>query len=172
MSPDTVADEGQEEDDQLEDRSWMVWIWVGASILGILLLLLAPFLVVGALKAARRRRRFRAERESDRLAGGWHEVVDEAVDLGLPVPAGVTRREVARLVEDRYPRSRATEIGEFVDEEVFGPGEPARDDVEAFWADVERSVTGMRSEATLRRRLLGRLSLRSFMRRRQERRRS
>ncbi|MEV7528025.1 transglutaminaseTgpA domain-containing protein [Agrococcus sediminis] len=171
LSPDTVADEGQEDDEEVEDASWGIWLWIAGGVLLLLLLLLLPFLVVGALKAARRKRRFRAERESDRLSGGWHEVVDHAVDLGLPIPAGVTRREVAGVVEDRYPRSRATAIGEFVDEGVFGPGEPARDDVDAFWADVERSVKGMRSEATPRRRLLSTLSLRSFARRRQERRR-
>ncbi|WP_347754556.1 transglutaminase-like domain-containing protein [Agrococcus sp. ProA11] len=171
MSPDTVADEGQQDDEELEDTSWVVWLWLGGSVLLLLLLLASPFLVVGALKAARWRRRARAERESDRLAGGWHEVVDHAVDLGLPVPAGVTRREVAGLVEDRYPRSRATEIGEFVDEGVFGPGEPARDEVDAFWLDVERSVQGMRAEAKLSTRLRSRLSLRSFSRRRKERRR-
>lgn len=171
MAPDTVADEGDQEDEEIEDRSWVVWLWVVGSILLLVLLLLAPFLIVGAFKAARRKRRFRAERESDRLSGGWHEIVDEAVDLGLPVPAGVTRREVARAVEERYPRSRASEIGEFVDAGVFGPGEPDRDDVDAFWSDVERSIGGMRSEASRRRRLLGRLSLRSFLRRRQERRR-
>lgn len=171
MSPDTVADEGQEDDEELEDASWTVWLWVGGSVLLLVLLLASPFLLVGAIKAARWRRRVRAERESDRLAGGWHEVVDHAVDLGLPVPAGVTRREVAGLVQDRYPRSRATEIGEFVDAGVFGPGEPAKDEVDAFWLDVERSVQGMRAEATLGTRLRGRLSLRSFARRRKERRR-
>ncbi|MCH1884127.1 transglutaminase domain-containing protein [Agrococcus sp. ARC_14] len=171
MSPDTVADEGQEDDEEIEDTSWVVWLWVGGSVLLLLLLLAAPFIVVGAIKAARWRRRYRSERESDRLSGGWHEVVDHAVDLGLPVPAGVTRREVAGVVEDRYPRSRATEIGEFVDEGVFGPGEPAREDVDAFWLDVERSVQGMRAEAKPTKRLLGRLSLRSFARRRKERRR-
>lgn len=171
LSPDTVADEGQEDDEEIEDSAWIVWLWVAGSILLLVLLMLAPFLVVGAVKAARRKRRFGAERESDRLSGGWHEVVDEAVDLGLPIPAGVTRREVAGAVEDRYPRSRATEIGEFVDAGVFGPGEPERADVDAFWRDVERSVSGMRSEASRRRRLLARLSLRSFLRRRHERRR-
>ena len=172
MSPDTVADEGQEEDDEEpQDDSWTVWLWVGGGVLLLLLLLLLPFIVVGALKAARRKRRRRAARESDRLSGGWHEVVDEAVDLGLPVPAGVTRREVARAVEDRYPRSRATEIGEFVDEGVFGPGEPDPAEVDAFWLDVERSVRGMRAEAPRGERLLSRLSMRSFARRRQERRR-
>ncbi len=171
MSPDTVADEGQEEDEEVEDRSWTLWLWIGGSALLLLLLLASPFIVVGAIKAARWRKRYRAERESDRLSGGWHEVIDHAVDLGLPVPAGVTRREVAGVVEDRYPRSRATEIGEFVDEGVFGPGDPAPEDVDAFWLDVERSVRGMRSEAKPMQRLLGRLSLRSFARRRRERRR-
>ncbi|SDS23411.1 transglutaminase family protein [Agrococcus carbonis] len=171
MSPDTVADEGQEEDDEVEDTSWMLWLWIGGGSLLLVLLLASPFLVVGAIKAARWRRRYRAARESDRLSGGWHEVVDHAVDLGLPVPAGVTRREVAGAVEARYPRSRATEIGEFVDEGVFGPGEPVKEDVDAFWRDVDRSVKGMRAEATPMQRLLGRLSLRSFARRRRERRR-
>ena len=171
MSPDTVADEGQEDDEEIEDTSWVMWLWIGGGSLLLLLLLASPFIVVGAIKAARWRKRYRAARESDRLSGGWHEVVDHAVDLGLPVPAGITRREVAGLVEDRYPRSRATGIGEFVDEGVFGPGEPAKEDVDAFWLDVERSVQGMRAEAKPSKRLLGRLSLRSFARRRKERRR-
>ncbi|WP_146793513.1 transglutaminase family protein [Agrococcus baldri] len=171
MSPDTVADEGQEEDEEIEDRSWVIWLWIGGGSLLLILLLASPFIVVGAIKAARWRRRYRAQRESDRLSGGWHEVVDHAVDLGLAVPAGVTRREVASTVEDRYPRSRATEIGEFVDEGVFGPGEPAKEDVDAFWLNVEQSVKGMRTEARPMRRLLGVLSLRSFRRRRRERRR-
>ncbi|WP_413316919.1 transglutaminase domain-containing protein [Agrococcus sp. 1P02AA] len=171
MSPDTVADEGEEEEEEIQDASWVMWLWVAGGVLLLLLLLASPFIVVGAIKAARWRKRYRAARESDRLSGGWHEVVDHAVDLGLPVPAGVTRREVAGVVEDRYPRSRATEIGAFVDEGVFGPGEPAKEDVDAFWLDVERSVQGMRAEAKPSRRVLGRLSLRSFARRRKERRR-
>ncbi len=172
MAPDTVADEGQEdEDEEPEDQAWMLWAWIAGSVLLLLLLLALPFIVVGALKLARRKRRYRAERESDRLSGGWHEVVDHAVDLGLPVPAGVTRREVAGIVEDRYPRSRATEIGAFVDAGVFGPGEPAKEDVDAFWLDVERSVRGMRAEAKPMQRLKERLSLKSFARRRKERRR-
>ena len=148
LLPNTQPDQAQDDEDERESSVWLVVLAVAGIVVGSILLLLLPFLVIGLLKARRRRRRFEAASESERLAGGWHEVVDEAVDLGLPVPAGVTRREVASTVEDRYPQSRATAIGEYVDAGVFGPGEPHRGEIDAFWKDVDRSVKAMRQEAS------------------------
>lgn len=170
LLPNTQPDDAQDDEEEQSSSVWLVVLAVAGSILLALLLLASPFLVIGLLKVRRRRKRFEAATESERLAGGWHQVVDEAVDLGLPVPAGVTRREVAADVEERYPRSRATAIGEYVDAGVFGPGEPHRGEIDAFWKDVDRSVAAMRQEASRRTRILGMLSLRSFLRRRSERR--
>lgn len=169
LLPNTQPDQAQDDEEEQGSTIWLIVLAVAGVILGLLLLLALPFLVVGALKARRRRKRFEAASESERLAGGWHQVVDEAVDLGLPVPAGITRRETASTVEDRYPGSRATAIGEYVDAGVFGPGEPHRGEIDAFWKDVDRSVAAMRQEASRRTRILGMLSLRSFLRRRLER---
>ncbi|QCR20108.1 transglutaminase-like domain-containing protein [Agrococcus sp. SGAir0287] len=170
LLPNTQPDQAQDDEEEQSASVWLVVLAVAGSILLALLVLASPFIVIGLLKARRRRRRFEAATESERLAGGWHQVVDEAVDLGLPVPAGVTRREVAADVEERYPRSRAVAIGEYVDAGVFGPGEPHRGEIDAFWKDVDRSVAAMRQEASRRQRILGMLSLRSFLRRRAERR--
>lgn len=172
LLPNTQPDQAQDDEEDQQSSVWLVVLAVAGSILLALLVLASPFLVIGLLKARRRRRRFEAATESERLAGGWHQVVDEAVDLGLPVPAGVTRREVAADVEERYPRSRATAIGEYVDAGVFGPGEPHRGEIDAFWKDVDRSVAAMRQEASRRTRILGMVSVRSFLRRRAERRRA
>ncbi|GAA2171270.1 transglutaminase-like domain-containing protein [Agrococcus versicolor] len=170
LLPNTQPDQADDDEEDQATTGWLIVLAVAGIILGVLLLLALPFLVIGLLKRRRRRKRFEAATESERLAGGWHQVVDEAVDLGLPVPAGVTRREVASSVEDRYPRSRATAIGEYVDAGVFGPGEPHKGEIDAFWKDVDRSVQAMRQEASRRSRILGMLSLRSFLRRRAERR--
>ena len=72
-----ALDEGQEDDEEVEDASWGIWLWIAGGVLLLLLLLLLPFLVVGALKAARRKRRFRAERESDRLKARLGEMLLE-----------------------------------------------------------------------------------------------
>lgn len=170
VQPNSQPEQGEHDEDEAQAGPWGVVLAVAGSILGVILLALLPFLIVWLFKRRRRKRRIGAETESARLAGGWHEVVDEAVDLGLPVPAGVTRREVAAAVAGRYPASRAAEIGEYVDEGVFGPGEPERSEIDAFWSDVDRSVRAMRHEATRRQRIRGALSIRSFLRRRQERR--
>lgn len=171
LTPDTQPDEGEQEDEEppAADWSWVLWFVVPPLV--VILLLSLPFLVIGLMKARRRKQRLAAEREADRLSGGWDEMVDAAVDLGLEVPKGVTRQEVAATVGDRYSASRAQAIGAFVDAGVFGPGDPERSDVDAFWDDVDAGVGAMRSTATRGERIRSRLSLRSFRRRRGERRR-
>lgn len=168
LTPGTQPEPGQDDDD--DDAANLWWILrIAGIVLGILAILALPFIVIGLLKSRRRRRRFERDDQAARLAGGWQEVVDHAVDLGLAVPVGVTRREVAGVVHERYPESRANPIGEYVDAGVFGPAPPPEDEVTAFWGDVDASVARMRKDATRRQRLVSRLSLRSFLRRRKGR---
>jgi hypothetical protein len=104
--------------------------------LALLLLLAAPG-VVPALKWWRRRRRRRAARVSERYAGGWQEVVDQARDLGRPVPAGLTRPAQARVLE------RGAALAAEADVKIFGPEEPEPSEAEAFWALVAGERAGL-----------------------------
>jgi hypothetical protein len=72
--------------------------------------------VVPALKWWRRRRRLSAERVSERYAGAWLELVDQARDLGRPVPVGLTRPAEARALE------RGATLAAEADVKIFGPG--------------------------------------------------
>src|SRR5690606_22493068 len=73
-----------EGEDQLEEKSgFPVEVLVAAGVsLGVVLLLLAPVVLIGGIKARRRRRRRAAEAPAARVAGGWSEVRDLALDLG------------------------------------------------------------------------------------------
>lgn len=93
-------------------------------------------LVCAALVLAKARRRDRRRSRgsaTSRLAGAWAELLDHTRDLGLrPVRDG-TRREQARSLE-------ALDVGRLAqsaDQGVFGPGEPADDQVRDYWDRVE-----------------------------------
>lgn len=169
LTPEVQPEEGSREDEIVE-FDWLPIIMAVAISLLALLLLLSPFLIIGLMKFRRRKRRRTAQATAARLSGGWHEVVDQAVDLGLDVPAGVTRTAVATTVAQRYPKSHAVDIGWYVDQGVFGPDDPPAEEVDAFWSDVEQSVKAMRGEASRWERFTSRLSVRSFMRQSRSRR--
>ncbi|MGO3134581.1 MAG: transglutaminase-like domain-containing protein [Agrococcus casei] len=170
-APDAAFDDGDAvEDDAEELTGWMLWLSIGALALGVLLLLASPFIVIALLKRRRRKRRMRAPDMRDRLSGGWHELVDTAVDFGAVVPAGATRREVASELHERYPQSDVLQMGDIVDRGVFDADEPDQADVRAFWEDVAKTAGGMHASSSRRERLRAALSLQSFRLRARERR--
>ena len=130
-----------------------LWRW----LLAVLVLGL-PGLVPGA-KWWRRRRRLSAERVSRRYAGAWAELVDQARDLGRPVPPGLTRPAQARAL-DRGPAvgGLATEA----DVRIFGADEPTEAEADAFWALVRDERTGLTTAYPPVRRLRALFSLASF----------
>ncbi|WP_293698208.1 transglutaminase domain-containing protein [uncultured Agrococcus sp.] len=170
LTPEVQPDPGEDTEDD-DPFDWVPIVMTVLISLLAILLLLSPFIIVGAMKLVRRKRRRQASDPSSRLSGGWHEVVDQAVDLGLDVPSGVTRTTVAASVGDRYPESRAVSIGAYVDERVFGPERPGDEEVEAFWSDVDQSLAAMQGEASRWERLKSKLSIRSFLRQARSRRR-
>ncbi|HEY0218118.1 MAG TPA: transglutaminaseTgpA domain-containing protein [Cellulomonas sp.] len=92
---DSEQPQTREGDDQAATPVWVrVAVGVAAGS-GLVLLLLAPFLVIAGLKARRRRRRRRDVQPVRRVVGGWQEVLDLAVDLRRPVDPVATRREAA-----------------------------------------------------------------------------
>lgn len=162
--PPTMTDDRGSDDEEGFDATliWMI-VTIGLGSLGILFVLLAPFVVIGALKAARRRQRRSAERASDRISGGWDELVDRAADHGAPVRPGGTRREEAGVLSAAFAEPRVATLATRADTEVFGPSEPTAADVEEFWTQVDEIVGGMGKGRSWWRRLGARLSIRSLL---------
>ncbi|WP_243076147.1 transglutaminase-like domain-containing protein [Microbacterium sp. SS28] len=162
--PPTVPDDRESEDEEAAD-SGLLWtiLALSAGGLGLLALLAAPFIVIGVLKASRRRRRRHAERGADRISGGWDELVDRAVDHGAPVRPGATRLEDADVVGTAFAEPRIATLALRADAEVFGPAEPTPGDIEEFWRQVDELVGGMGAKRSLWQRLRARLSLRALL---------
>ncbi len=124
--PPAIAENRDQDEEQAADLSWLGPVLLyGGLTLGILLLLAAPFIVMGVIKGVRRARRRNAERTADRISGGWDELVDSAVDLRAPVAIGATRAESALVVGSTFDDPRVTQLAHRADVDVFGPGDPA-----------------------------------------------
>ncbi|WP_102194560.1 transglutaminase-like domain-containing protein [Microbacterium aurantiacum] len=162
--PPTLPDDRESEDENLNLAGILAAILaIGGITLGILALLMSPFIVIGAWKAAKRRTRRSAARPADRISGGWDELTDRAVDYGARLAPGGTRAEEATAVADSLTVPTVTALAERADAEVFGPTEPTPEDVDAFWNEVDGIVGGLSSEAGFWKRTKARLSLRSLM---------
>ena len=163
--PPTIADDREQDDDKEPGVDWLGPILLYGGIgLGLVALLTAPFIVLGLIKGARRARRRAAERTADRISGGWDELVDNAVDLRTPVVPGATRAESAHVVGTRFDEPRVATLATWADADVYGPGDPSPEEVDAFWREVDELVGGMREQTPWWRRLGARLSLRSLRR--------
>lgn len=162
--PPTVPDDRESEDE--EDAGALAWVpfaLIALGVLGVLALLAAPFVVIGVLKAARRRRRREAERASDRITGGWEEIVDRATDFGTPVSPGGTRREEASVLGAAFAQPGVATLARRADADVFGPSEPSAADVDEFWKQVDEIVETMGSDQSRWRRIRATFSLRSLL---------
>lgn len=161
--PPAIAEDREQDDEQEAGIDWLGPVLLYGGIgLGVIALLLAPFIVMGVIKGTRRARRRGAARTADRISGGWDELVDSAVDLRAPVLTGATRAESAAVVGETFAQPRVAELATRADLDVYGPGDPAPEDVEAFWREVDDIVGGMRGSTTLWQRLRARLSTRSL----------
>ncbi|MDL9978200.1 transglutaminase-like domain-containing protein [Microbacterium sp. ASV49] len=135
---------------------------VGGSTLAVIAVLLAPFVAMGIVKGTRRRRRKDAARPSDRISGGWDELMDRALDLGTPLASGATRGEDAATVASAFDQPAVATLARQADAQVFGPSEPTPDDIARFWGEVDEIVGGMTAQRSFWRRLGARLSIRSL----------
>lgn len=134
--PVTDDSEAEAEDELEEESSALNWWWVLAAGIPILLLLL-PLAVVIAVKTARSRRRARSRRPADRISGGWSEVMDTALDLGVSVPRSATRREGARVLAGELAGDRAVALAERADAGTFDAREPTEEEIRDFWVEVD-----------------------------------
>ncbi|MFJ6651581.1 transglutaminase family protein [Microbacterium sp. NPDC091313] len=162
--PPTVPDERGQEDEEnpLPAILGIILLALGATA-AVVAVVLAPFLVIGALKDARRRRRRQAERPADRISGGWDELVDRASDYGAPLRRGGTRAEDAGVLAPAIEAPQVATLARRADAEVFGPTDPTAEDVDAFWGEVDEIVGGMRQRAGFWGRLRARLDIRTLL---------
>ena len=105
--------------------------------------------MVPAIKAVRRRLRRTRGRTSDRIAGGWAELVDRARDLGVPVEVHASRPAQARVLA----LSGADGLSHEADDGVFAAEEPSEAAVTAFWDQVMAERRDLRGGRGLRRRM-------------------
>ena len=141
--PDDLADPDREEE---PDGGFVIprEVWIAMGALGSVLLVVGlPIAVIVALKVWRRRRRRRGPPDHQ-IAGGWREVVDRAVDLGVQPPTRPTRLEGASSIGSPV----AVALAERADAASFGPAEPQPGDADAYWADVEAARSRLRAQMT------------------------
>ncbi|MHA7306144.1 transglutaminase-like domain-containing protein [Arthrobacter sp. TMN-49] len=118
-------------------------------ILGVaaipLLIIALPLAVIVALKAKRRKKRLTLGLPTDRVNGGWSEVMSHATDLGAALERSGTRRESAASLNSAFPANQASTalLAERADAAIFGPGQPTEAEVATYWQTVEHSLKGM-----------------------------
>ncbi|WNM26921.1 transglutaminase-like domain-containing protein [Demequina capsici] len=141
-------------------KALAIVVTVVTAALGAVLLL-APLLVLPLAKRLRRRRRRHHPVAEVAMVGAWEELVDAYVDMGVEVPARLTRGELADLLG----RDAAAVVATMVDHAVFAEHPPARSAGDAVWdlVDVERRT--LAHEHSIWRRLGASMTPASFARR-------
>ena len=164
VPPDPVQQESADDDAPDAPQVDLSALWAGLRIAGAaalaLTVLFGPFLVVLGAKAWRRRRRREGADAAARIAGGWEEYVDSAVDHGLPAPGVRTRSEVAAA----YQRPAAAGLAAVADRAVFSDAAIADAEAVEFWRIVDSERAGLAAGRPVWHRFAAALSLKSFTR--------
>ena len=172
-----------ETDDDDKDRPFMVPGWVWATLAGVGIpaaLIFLPMLVVGLVKAARRRRR-RSGPNDRQTAAAWEELIDRYAELGFEPPARATRLQSARVLEQQLGEQglassvqpvvdvpgapsapvRLSTLAVTIDRDVFD-GEPVADEiVERRWTEADAATAAVTRAAGRVRRFISRYRIRS-----------
>lgn len=153
------------QDETSEDETGVrPWLLIGAAVGFPLLLLLSPFLIIAALKVRRRRKRRNTGPPAQRIAGGWTELEDQAVDLGRPRGTGQTRRESAAAIDAVFDGASTLNLARTADAGVFAPAAPEQEVAAQFWVDVRQARGRMRHSVRRRQRFRSHFSPRSLRR--------
>lgn len=136
--PDAVSSAGSDGDDRKPDAELPEWQRILNTVLGVAAIvvpavtaLLAPLWLPALLRGLARVRRRKADRRDGVLTGGWLHVRDRVAELGRPIPAAATRREVAALGGNGL-----VGLAERADRVVFDGHSPTRAEVDQYWNDV------------------------------------
>lgn len=165
LPPDPLQEDTRASEPRADDAGVdLAWLWPVLRTAGIVALILAlalgPFLIVIGGKAARRRTRRRAETPAARIAGGWEEYVDAAVDAGREAPRTHTRLELA----DAFDSDAGRGLAAAADRAVFSSEDETDAGAEEYWRTVDEQRRVFAKERGFWRRLAAAVSLRSFVR--------
>ncbi len=185
-----VEIDDSKKDDKNKDFILPAWAWAIIGVVGIpLLIFFVPILVIGALKARRRRLRRTRGTGDVRVAGAWDELTDGYAELGFEVLRTATRRQVATRLESQLAEQhvgdapaahtdtgpvrvvtvgekpstgiRLVPIADSVDRAVFNGEEVDDDLVVSSWTDALESLNVAETSAGRLRRLISRFRIRS-----------
>lgn len=163
--PDPQIDQSVPDADREEPATmdpFLAALLATARILGVgllvLLVLAAPFLVIIAAKARRRRLRASAPSPLQRIRGGWDEFADAVLDHGYEPPPSATRSEVAEVVGTLPARVLAA----VADRAVFSPVDPDPAEADRVWDAVRDLRESLDLGLRRRERLRALISLRSL----------
>ncbi|WP_223695085.1 transglutaminase domain-containing protein [Leifsonia poae] len=131
---------------------------VAGWVLLVLAVLAAPFLAVIGAKWRRRTLRRSASTSVERIAGGWREFADAAVDHGYEPPPSATRKELAATIGG----VRASALAAVADRAVFSPSAPTVEEADSVWRAVDELREALGQRETRWKRLLAAVSLRSL----------
>lgn len=134
-----------------------VLVGAGWAVLA-LAIVLSPFVAIIAAKWNRRRVRRTVSEPDGRVASGWREFADTAVDFGYEIPARATRSELASVVGGLDSHVLAS----IVNRSLYAPQGPSTEDADLVWSSVENLTQRMKAVRSLRQRLRAAISLRSF----------
>ena len=165
VPPDPVQeDSGAEDSEEPADGLDLAWLWPALRITGIvaaiLLIAFGPVLVILFAKALRRRGRRRQGPPAARIAGGWDEYVDAAVDAGRGAPRAFTRSELAA----EYATASGVLLADGADRAVFSGADLSASEAAEFWRIVDAERRMLSRDGGVWRRIRATVSLRSFVR--------
>lgn len=165
LPPDPLQEDSGSGDSASGDTGLdLAWLWPVLRTTGVVLLILGlalgPFLVVIAAKASRRRARRSTGSPATRIAGGWDEYVDAAIDAGREAPRTHTRLELA----DSFGGEPGRDLAAAADRAVFSSGDETAADAEEYWRSVDEQRRMLARERGYWHRLVAAVSLRSFVR--------
>ncbi|MDJ0317094.1 transglutaminase-like domain-containing protein [Arthrobacter antibioticus] len=137
---------------------------LGVAAIPIIIIAL-PLVLIVVLKTRRRKKRHSTGLPTDRVGGGWSEVLSLATDLGAEVGGNGTRRESAASLSSAFPASQASTalLAERADAAIFGPGQPSEEEVATYWQNVDHSVNGMTGSVGFWKRQRAKFSPRSLL---------
>lgn len=160
--PPVKADSEKDRDDGLFSIPGFVkYVVIAAGTVGVVSF---PFWLVLFLKRRRAGARRGAGRLADRISGGWAELTDTALDLGIRVPHHATRKEAAGLLANRLGVVAPIALAGRVDAHVFGDGDPTDADVDHVWSEVGTARATLLGSVPRHRRLAARFSPLSLVR--------
>nr|WP_243847464.1 transglutaminase-like domain-containing protein [Microbacterium ulmi] len=160
LQEDSLTGDNDDRADGL-DLAWLGPVLrVGGIGLLVLVALTGPLLVVAIAKSSRRRSRRTQGDTAARIAGGWDEYVDAAIDAGRDAPATLTRTELAASFESDAGEALAASA----DRAVFAGDAVTEDDVQGFWHVVETERRAFTNGRGVWKKIAATVSLRSFFR--------